>query len=160
MTRTTKILLAATAVVGVTGAVAWAGNGMRHHAMGAMGAERFEQADADKNGDVSAEEFAAAFNSRIGGTDANNDGVYSEDEIVAEIERQRAKRMAQRIIERFDADGDGKLTKAEIESQQKKLFALLDRNDDGKIVRDELPKKGMHGGWGGGRNGGGMDGLR
>ena len=61
-------------------------------------------------------------------------------EIASEIERMRAERMARRIVERFDADGDGMLTVAEIESRQKKMFALLDRNDDGKIVKEEMPR--------------------
>ena len=62
-------------------------------------------------------------------------------EIAAEIERLRAERMARRIVERFDTDGDGMLTAAEIESRQKKMFALLDRNDDGKVVKDEMPRR-------------------
>ena len=46
----------------------------------------------------------------------------------------------------FDANGDGKLIKAEIESLQKKLFALLDSNDNGEIVQDEIPNRHWHGG--------------
>ena len=61
-------------------------------------------------------------------------------EIASEIERMRAERMAKRIVERFDTDGDGMLTAAEIESRQKKMFALLDRNDDGKVDKDEMPR--------------------
>ena len=44
-------------------------------------------------------------------------------------------------------NGDGELTKAEIENRQKKQFALLDKNDDGKITADELPRRGKKGGW-------------
>lgn len=147
MTRTRKIIIASSAVlaIGVTAAIA---GGMRHFGAGPMAMERFETADADKSGDVSFEEFAAAFDKRIGGADANADGVYSADEIAAEIQRQMAQVMAERLISRFDTDGDGKLTKAEVDSRQKKMFAMLDRNDDGKISKDELPDRGMHGGWG------------
>ena len=63
----------------------------------------------------------------------------------------RAERMAQRIVERFDTDGDGMLTAAEIESRQKKMFALLDRNDDGKVEKDEMPRGKFRHGDGGGR---------
>ena len=80
--------------------------------------------------------------SRIGDADKDHDGKMTVAEIAAEIERMRAERMARRIVERFDTDGDGMLTAAEIESRQKKMFALLDRNDDGKIVKDEMPRRG------------------
>lgn len=147
MTNTGKIVLAvsALAVIGATAAIA---GGMRHHGDGAGMANRFEMADADKSGDVTFEEFASAFDNRIGGADANADGVYTAEEIAAEIQRQMAQRMAERLIQRFDTDGDGKLTKAEVESQQQKMFALLDRNNDGKVVKDELPQRGWQGGWG------------
>jgi hypothetical protein len=48
---------------------------------------------------------------------------------------------------RLDANGDGMLTLAEIESRQKKMFALMDRNDDGKIVKDEMPSGRRGKGW-------------
>lgn len=50
-------------------------------------------------------------------------------EIATQIERMRADRMARRIIDRFDANRDGVLTKAEIEARQKIMFALMDRNE-------------------------------
>ncbi len=34
------------------------------------------------------------------------------------------------------------MTKAEVEARQKKMFALLDRNDDGRIAQDEMPARG------------------
>ena len=111
---------------------------------------RFDRLDADQSGDVTFEEFSAALKSRIGDADKDHDGKMTVAEIAPEIERMRAERMARRIVERFDIDGDGMLTAAEIESRQKKMFALLDRNDDGKVVKDEMPRRkfrhGDHGG--------------
>jgi len=123
---------------------------------------RFERMDVDDSGDVTFEEFSAMMQSRIGDADANKDGKMTVDEIAAEIERMRAERMARRLIERFDTDGDGALTAAEIQSRQKKMFALMDRNDDGKIEKGEMPRRGDrwhrwgprgwgHGDWGGDR---------
>lgn len=119
---------------------------------------RFERMDVDDSGDVSFEEFSAMMQSRIGDADANKDGKMTVDEIASAIERMRAERMARRLIERFDTDGDGALTTAEIQSRQKKMFALMDRNDDGKIEKDEMPRRGGrwgqrwgHHGWGGDR---------
>lgn len=177
MTRTAKILLAATAIVGLTGAVGWAqmgnqgmGQMMHGRGMGPMGGpmmggmDRFEQADTDKNGEVSAEEFAAAFNMRLANADANNDGVYAPEEIAAEIQRQRDLAIAQRMIDRMDIDNDGKLSKTEVDTHKQQMFAWLDGNNDGKITRDEMPQMNMRhggrqggwggGGWGGGRHGG------
>jgi Ca2+-binding EF-hand superfamily protein len=57
------------------------------------------------------------------------------------MQRQRELRRAQRMVERFDADGDGELSLAEIETHQRKVFALMDRNDDGMVAKDELPRR-------------------
>jgi len=142
MRISTKLSLAFLALAGLAGSsYAAERDGMR----GPAGHVRFERADADSSGDVTFEEFAAAMNARLGEADADNDGKMTVGEIADQIERMRAERMARRLIERFDTDGDGALTKAEIESRQKKMFALLDRNDDGKIVKDEMPR-GRHGG--------------
>lgn len=117
---------------------------MRHGQRGAM--QRFDRLDADHSGDITFEEFEAAMKSRIGDADKDGDGKMSVGEIAQQIEKMRSERMAARLVERFDSDGDGMLTLAEIEARQKKQFALLDRNDDGKIVKDELPRhKNRHG---------------
>jgi Ca2+-binding EF-hand superfamily protein len=86
---------------------------------------------------------AAALNGRMGLADADNDGKLSVEEIALELERMRYRRMAQRMIERFDTDGDGALTTAEVESHQKKMFALMDRNDDGKVEQGEMRRRDM-----------------
>ena len=139
-TKSMKLALAFLALAGASGSALAAdkpqrGDGQRHGGM-----MRFERADTDSSGDVTFEEFAAAMNKRIGTADADKDGKMTVAEIASEIERMRAERMARRIVERFDADGDGALTVAEIEGRQKKMFALLDRNDDGKIAADEMPR--------------------
>lgn len=136
MKKSTKIALTFLAIAGAAGSVttALAQDGKR-------GGMRFERTDADSSGDISFEEFAAAMKNRVGSADKDGDGKMTVGEIAAEIERMRAERMARRLVERFDADGDGALTMAEIESRQKKMFALMDRNDDGKIVKDEMPRR-------------------
>ncbi len=101
---------------------------------------RFEKADVDKSGDITFEEFAAAMNTRFEGADADKDGKMTVGEIASEIDRMRSRRMAERLVKRFDANADGVLTADEVQSRQKKMFALLDRNDDGKIVPAEMPK--------------------
>ncbi|CAG0993890.1 MAG: acid-shock protein [Rhizobiaceae bacterium] len=151
MKKTTTIAAAFLALAGLA-ASAQADDGRRGDRQGPRSVAHFEAADADANGEVTFEEFAEAINKRLVDADADGDGKMTVGEIAAAIERMRAERMAQRMVERFDTDGDGALTKAEVDSRQKKMFALLDRNDDGKIVRDEMPRrgdgrKGRHHGW-------------
>jgi Ca2+-binding EF-hand superfamily protein len=141
MRTSTKLALAFLSLAGVAGGVAYANDG-RHGPDGGRAMMRFDRLDADRSGDVTFEEFSAMMQSRIGGADANNDGKMSVEEIAAAIEKMRAERMARRLVERFDTDGDGMLTAAEVESRQKKMFALLDRNDDGKILKEEMPRRG------------------
>ncbi|MBZ9744773.1 hypothetical protein LB516_05890 [Mesorhizobium sp. CO1-1-7] len=50
--------------------------------------------------------------------------------------------MARRIIARYDSKDDGTLTSDDITGREKKLFAMLDKNNDGKIEKGELPKDG------------------
>jgi Ca2+-binding EF-hand superfamily protein len=104
---------------------------------------RFERIDTDKSGDVTFEEFVAVMDERFAGADADGDGRMTVAEIADRIERARVERMARRIVERLDTDGDGALTAEEVKSSRQKLFARLDRNEDGKLVADEMPKRGM-----------------
>ena len=106
------------------------------------GRMRLERADADKSGDISFEEFSAAMQNRIANADADKDGKITVAEMASEIEKMHAERMAKRIMTRFDTNGDGVLTSDEVEGRQKKIFAYLDRNEDGKIDKGEMPRRG------------------
>jgi Ca2+-binding EF-hand superfamily protein len=147
MRKTVKLALAFATLAGLAASTAYAKEGPRRHAgpggAGDRGGFNFERADADNSGDVTFEEFAAVMNDRIGfsNADANSDGKLTVAEIAAEMQRQRELRRAQRMVERFDADGDGELSLAEIETHQRKVFALMDRNDDGMVAKDELPRR-------------------
>ena len=141
MKKSTKLAVSflALASVASTMAIAADGDGRGHH--GPRAGMNFGATDADSSGDVTFEEFSAAMKSRLGSADADSDGKMTVEEIANEISRIRAERQAKRMVERFDTDGDGALTLAEIESRQQKMFALLDRNDDGKLVKEEMPRK-------------------
>jgi|SRR5690606_25039648 len=97
-----------------------------------------DRMDTDDSGDLSFEEFSNALGGVVTTADANGDGQVTVEELAEAILHQRAERQARRMIERFDVDGDGVLSLAEYEKQQQKHFALLDRNDDGVIQREEL----------------------
>jgi Ca2+-binding EF-hand superfamily protein len=167
MKTSTRLALAFLTLAGIAGGVAYAGDpddpegaggppmmqGMDDPSPDGPGGPggrhgmRFDRLDTDQSGDVTFEEFSAALKSRMGDADANHDGRMTVDEIAAAIEKMRAERMARRIVDRFDTNGDGVLTADEISSRQKKMFALLDRNDDGKIEKDEMPRR-HFGRWG------------
>ncbi len=139
MNTSTKLAMAFLAVATTAGAPAFADE--KPEGRAERGKQRFERTDADSSGDITFEEFAAAMKIRISNADKDGDGKMTVAEIAADIVRMRAERAAERMIERFDADGDGMLTLVEIETQQKKMFALLDRNNDGKIVAEEMPRR-------------------
>jgi Ca2+-binding EF-hand superfamily protein len=151
MRTSTKLALAFLSLAGVAGTAAHAADDQPGRHGPRAGMMRFDRLDADRSGDVTFEEFSTAMKSRIGQADRDGDGKMTVAEIASEIERMRAERIARRIVERFDTDGDGMLTAAEVESRQKKMFALLDRNDDGKVVKDEMPRRKFRRGDGGGR---------
>jgi Ca2+-binding EF-hand superfamily protein len=141
MKLSTKLAFAFMALAGAS-AAAHAADDKGQGRQGPRALMQFGAVDADSSGDVTFDEFAAAMKTRVGGADKDGDGKMTVEEITDEIVRMRAQKQAKRMIDRFDADGDGAITAAEIEARQKKMFALLDRNDDGKIVKDEMPRRG------------------
>ena len=91
--------------------------------------------------------------------DTNKDGFVSADELKAFGDKMHAEwaqkhpdanaqpqdgargdRMAQHILERVDADHDGKISKAEFDAEGSAMFKRLDKNGDGKIASDEMPQ--------------------
>ncbi|MBO6719173.1 MAG: EF-hand domain-containing protein [Rhizobiaceae bacterium] len=141
MKRTLKLAIAFATLAGLAGSVASANEGPRRsHGPGGL---NFERADADDSGDVTFDEFAALMNNRIDFAegDADSDGKLTVGEIAAEMERQRHMRRAERMVERYDIDGDGSLTLDEIQTNQREVFALMDRNNDGVIEEGEIPRR-------------------
>ena len=157
MKPTLKIALAFVALSSALATTAYARDGGGRHGDRQGGGRAgmmppLEMLDADKNGDVTLEEFTKVANERFAKADADKDGKLTVAEVAAEIEKMRAERMAKRFIARLDANDDGVLTAEEAANAQKKMFAMLDKNDDGKIVQSERPGK-----WGRHGKGGGMD---
>lgn len=144
MKRTITIALAFLTLAGAVGGVAYArdgGGGKRHggERAGAM-MPSLDLADADKNGEITLEEFTKVATERFTSADADKNGQLTVAEVSAEIQKMRNERMATRMIERLDGNGDGTLSAEEAQNGQKKIFALLDKNDDGKIAANERPR--------------------
>ncbi|WP_375173399.1 EF-hand domain-containing protein [Pseudooceanicola sp.] len=102
----------------------------------------FEEIDANGDGQITQEEIAAHAAARFAQADTDGDGTLSSEELVARMEAQRAERMqrrAERMIERRDANKDGRLTADEMGPRGgDRLFARLDANEDGVITKEEL----------------------
>ncbi len=123
------------------------GEGRREMDPAARWAQMLERFDADKDGEISTEEFQGP-EQVMTFLDANRDGVITEEEAM-----QAAKPGAgrggiaaitdpaerwKRIVQNFDADKDGKLSQEEWPGSAEK-FTELDRDGDGFVVQDEMP---------------------
>jgi Ca2+-binding EF-hand superfamily protein len=142
MKRNLTIALAFIALAGAVGGAAYARDGGGRHGGDRAGGfmPSLNQADADNNGEITLEEFTKVATERFTSADGDKNGQLTVAEVSAEIQKMRNERMATRIIERLDGNGDGVLTTAEAENARGKMFALMDRNDDGKIAGNELPR--------------------
>ncbi len=122
----------------------------------------FEKIDADRDGKVTEAEIAAWRTARVQGLDADADGRISAAEMeasMASMGAPDAAAMAARRIASRDSDGDGLLTAAElaVPPMPERMFARIDRNDDGAVTLEEaqaarermgrmMRERGEHGG--------------
>jgi Ca2+-binding EF-hand superfamily protein len=94
----------------------------------------------DKNGDgaLSKEEFAAMQADIFKGLDKNADGFLTSDELPAAAAPGQGGG-AGPMLKRMDTDGDGRISKEEWRGREQ-LFVRLDRNGDGYIDAQEIPR--------------------
>lgn len=145
-------LLAVSAVAGhkMGGGPGWKGGHHGGHHGGHYGRKheggkhgmvrRLKGRDADGDGKVTLEEFLKPRQDEFVKRDANADGKLVGDEIASPVSERGEYRM-RRLQKRFDADGDGNISKAEFEDVVKARFAERDFNGDGKINDDEMPPR-------------------
>ena len=107
--------------------------------------ERLMRDDTNHDGKVSKDEFVAAMKARMAQFQGNGGGDDSGNAPDPEA-------IANRVFTRMDTNGDGFITKDEIEKSSADRFARIDTDHKGYITRDQMRPPG--GGFGGGGQGG------
>lgn len=118
-----------------------------HHGAGHgghRGEMLFRTFDTDKDGTVTAAEINAETERRMSGNDANGDGALSLEEFEGVWMEMLRNRMVD-AFQRFDDDGDGVITKAEVDEKTAWMMSRMDRDGDGKITREEQRPRFRHG---------------
>jgi len=104
--------------------------------------ETFDQIDTNADGAVTKAELAANHAAEFAATDTNADGTLSAEEIAAHHLAKAAEKAddrAARMIESRDSDDDGRLSIAEVgEGPAQRHFARLDADGNGAISKVEV----------------------
>jgi Ca2+-binding EF-hand superfamily protein len=100
---------------------------------------QMQSPDANGDGVISKAEQAGASEARFKRMDMNGDGVIDAGELarIKAFIGQRSPQMAT-MMDRLDANGDGKITHAEFMASSEARFARMDANHDGKLDKGEV----------------------
>ena len=115
------------------------------HRMGGMDG-MLEQADTNKDGNISRAEHDAMRAAHLARLDGNNDGFVTHAEHRAAMEA----RMAEHFTKRHDKNGDGRVSVDEMAAMGEGMFERMDANKDGMVTPEEMKQghRGMRAGKG------------
>lgn len=111
---------------------------MRGHRQGRM-MGFLRGATVDKDGGITLDEAVRVAGERFDRMDRNKDGTLDRADREARIKEATDYRV-KRILHRFGAVSEGKITREQAFKVAGDMFARLDRNNDGTISRDERPR--------------------
>ena len=112
------------------------------------GGEMFQkimvEVDADKNGSVTEDEINTFRAAKVAAADTSKDGVLSLDEFATAYNELMRSRMVD-AFQNLDDDGNGSITAAELDSRFGSVVAKMDRNGDGALSPADRPERGGKG---------------
>ena len=92
--------------------------------------------DLNKDGNVTCDEWKQYVTALFRDADANRDGILTREEYAKLV---RSDRLFETVgMSYFDANADGRLSLTEMTEKANPAFALLDKNGDCVISKDEL----------------------
>jgi len=106
-----------------------------------------DRADTDRNGSLSEAEVLAASERLFKRLDRNGDGfVVAHGKMPKAGKKVRHKgsdqaQRGERMIQRLDVDGDGKVSQAEMLQRAAETFQRFDADGDGKVTKAEIDAK-------------------
>ena len=92
--------------------------------------------DTNRDGVVTCEEWKQYATELYNGADGNGDGVVDRTEYVKIINTDRMFQTVE--FGYYDADKDGKLTRAEFVERPNRAFVLLDKNNECKLIASQV----------------------
>lgn len=98
---------------------------------------RLMEADANRDGQVTRAELVSWRSANFSRFDRNGDRVVSIDDIPAFLRASSMGDQLASMIKQYDANGDGRLTRAEFVDGPTPLFDLADTNHDGVVTKTE-----------------------
>jgi Ca2+-binding EF-hand superfamily protein len=98
----------------------------------------FDKIDTNHDGTINRAEYQAWVDSRFAKIDSNGDGVVDADEVATSPAAvERVQKRADGFVRRYDASGDGKVSKADFEAKEMQRFDRLSNGAD-SITEDQF----------------------
>lgn len=120
------------------------GPGMDH---GTLARYMMGKMDANRDGQISHDEFRATRAERFKTADLNGDGYLTAAEsataLSEQIRKRKQEKMQQRMARRLallDTDKDGRVSQSEFEAAGERMFLWMDGDKDGALSSEELPR--------------------